>query len=75
MATAAQQLGDLRVQTARIEGKIDDFLEQIKTQGNRSEGLEVRMRKLENRQHWYSGAAAGIGGIVGAFVEFMGAHH
>ena len=51
----------------RIEGKIDTFIEQMKRQDDRTTDLEVRTRKVENRQHWYSGAAGMLGVLFGGF--------
>ena len=50
----------------RIEGKLDTFLEQMKAQDDRTMKQEVRLRKVENRQHWYSGIGAAIGALLGA---------
>ena len=48
----------------RIEGKLDTFIQQMKAQDDRTTDLEVRTRKVEARQHWYSGAAAVVGAVV-----------
>lgn len=59
----------------RVEGKIDTFIMQMKAQDDRTTDLEVRTRKVENRQHLYSGASGVLGVIFAAFVEhFFGAH-
>lgn len=50
----------------RIEGKLDTFIAQMKAQDDRTTAQEVRLRKVENRQHWYSGAGAAIGALLGA---------
>lgn len=51
----------------RIEGQLGTFIDQMKVQDSRTTELEVRTRKLENRQHWYSGAGAIVGVILGVF--------
>ena len=38
----------------------------MKVQDDRTTGIEVRARKVENRQHWYSGAGAILGALLGA---------
>ena len=75
MAAVPQYIADLQVGIARLEGKVDTFLEQMKKQDDRTTTQEVRIRKVENRQHWYAGAAAGIGALVTAFVEAAFGHH
>lgn len=49
----------------RIEGKLDTFIKQMESQDDRTTGLEVRTRKVENRQHWYSGLGAALGFVFG----------
>lgn len=49
-----------------LEGKVDTFITQMRTQDDRTTNLEVRTRKVENRQHWYSGGGAVIGLLLGA---------
>ena len=61
---------ELHRAVGRIEGKIDTFIEQMKAQDDRGTAQEVRLRKVENRQHWYSGAGAALGALLGA----MGVH-
>lgn len=53
----------------RIEGQLGTFIEQMKTQDERATNLEVRTRKLEGRQHWYSGAAAVVGMAIAYFTK------
>lgn len=62
MSTIAKLDRDL----GRVEGKLDTFITQMKAQDDRTTDLEVRTRKVENRQHWYSGAGAIVGLILGA---------
>jgi hypothetical protein len=50
----------------RIEGKIDAFIEQMKVHDNRTTDLDVRTRKVEQRQYWLSGVGAALGAIAGA---------
>lgn len=65
MATNA----DLHLMLGRIEGKVDTFIAQMKVQDERSGGLEGRVRKVEARQHWYSGAGAAVGMLFGFFAK------
>ncbi len=50
----------------RIDGKIDTIIEQMKRQDDRVTDLEVRTRKVENQQYWFSGAGGALGVIFGA---------
>jgi hypothetical protein len=63
---------ELQRTVGRIEGKLDTFIAQMGHQDNRTTELEVRTRKLENRQHWYGGVAAAIGALVGAVGGHVG---
>lgn len=56
---------DLHRAVGRIEGKLDTFIAQMKAHDDRTTDLEVRTRKVENRQHWYSGVGAAAGAIFG----------
>lgn len=69
MSTIAKVDRDL----GRVEGKLDAFISQMKVQDDRTTDLEVRTRKVESRQHWYSGAGAVIGVLLGTF-GFHGLH-
>jgi hypothetical protein len=51
-------LAELQRATGRIEGRLEEFGE-----------LNLRVRKLENKQHFYSGIAAVIGSLVTIFVK------
>lgn len=65
-AAKTPDLTDLHRSVGRIEGKLDTFISQMATHDVRTTDLEVRTRKVENRQHWYSGVAAAIGLVAGA---------
>lgn len=72
-------VNDLHVMLVRLEGKVDasadrtdTFIKQMAEQDRRSTDLEVRTRKVENRQHWWAGAAAVIGAMIGRLLP--GAH-
>lgn len=58
---------ELQRTVGRIEGKLDTFIQQMAIQDKRTTDLEVRTRKVENRQHWYSGVAAAVGVLLGMF--------
>lgn len=66
---------ELHRSVGRIEGKLDTFIAQMKVQDERTSALEVRqdartaklegrVGKVENRQHWYAGAGAIVGGLL-----------
>lgn len=63
---------ELQRAVGRIEGKLDAFIKQMESQDNRTTELEVRTRKVENRQHWYSGAGAIAGMLIGVFGARLG---
>lgn len=60
-----KELGDVKEKWGRTDGKIDAFIAQMEVQDERAIDYEARLRKVENRQHWYSGVAAAIGAILG----------
>jgi hypothetical protein len=66
---ADMQRGMVEVQRAlgRIEGTLNTYVKQMAEQDRRTIDLEVRTRKVENRQHWYSGLGAAGGMLLGAF--------
>ena len=51
-------IADLRERLARIETKLDMLI-----------ALEKRIRKLENRQHYWAGAGTIVGGLVTLLVK------
>jgi hypothetical protein len=64
--TVPSHIADILTRLGRIEGKIDSYNTAVATQKKDHDDLEVRTRKVENRQHWYSGAGAVLGAILGA---------
>jgi hypothetical protein len=60
---------DLHRAVGRIEGKLDTFIAQMEAQDNRATNVEVRLRKVEARQHWYAGAGTVIGAIFAYFTK------
>jgi hypothetical protein len=66
------EMADLHRTVGRMEGKLDTFLAQMKAQDDRTTDLEVRTRKVENRQHWYSGFGALAGLLLGAVGMHVG---
>jgi hypothetical protein len=61
---------DINRTLGRLEGKIDAFIKQMEVQDNRATDLETRVRSVENKQYWMSGA----GGILGAIAGALGLH-
>lgn len=59
---------ELQRALGRVEGKLDTFIAQMASQDDRTTELEVRMRRVENRQHWYSGIGATLGMLAGFFI-------
>jgi hypothetical protein len=64
--TGQPNLEEIFRSVGRVEGKLDAFIGQMKVQDDRSTNLEVRVRSVENKQHWYAGAGAIIGALLGA---------
>jgi hypothetical protein len=60
-------LGRIETTVARSGGTVETFVSQMKVQDERATGLEVRVRRVENRQHWWGGVGALLGAILGAF--------
>jgi hypothetical protein len=58
---------ELHRAVGRIEGKIDTFIAQMKAQDDRTTNLEVRTRKMENKQYWLSGVGAAFGALAAIF--------
>lgn len=63
------ELAELQRSVGRVEGKLDAFIKQMATADDRATDLEVRTRKVEARQHWYSGAGAIVGLLLGFGTE------
>jgi hypothetical protein len=51
----------------RVEGTLAEMSKALEAGKKDSEHIEGRLRKVENRQHWYAGGAAVIGAII-AFI-------
>lgn len=56
---------------ATIETHLEYLVKAEKRRGDSDEALDDRLRKVENRQHWYSGASAVVG-FIGAFMFDLG---
>lgn len=66
-----RMLGDIRQAVGRLEGQTGAFIEQMRVQDERTTKLETRTRGLEKWQHFYSGAGAILGALLGAFGVHM----
>jgi hypothetical protein len=64
-------LGDIQRSVGRIEGQTAAFIEQMRVQDERATKLETRVRVVERWQHFYSGASAIVGSLLGAFGVHM----
>jgi hypothetical protein len=60
-----EMLLQIKGDVGEIKGQVGAFIKQMETHDNRTTELEVRTRKVEGRQHWYSGAGAVLGAILG----------
>jgi hypothetical protein len=69
-----RSINTLTGNVGNLGGKIDSFMSQMETQADRTTDLEARTRKVENRQHWYSGAGAIVGVIIGKFAPGLFPH-
>jgi hypothetical protein len=64
-------ISEMQRAVGRIEGKMDAFIEQMRIHDERSAKLETRVRAIERWQHFYSGAGAILGALLGAFGVHM----
>lgn len=80
-----QYIVDLKVDVARVEGKLDTFIGQMKAADDRfieqKRSVDDRMAKHEgqlqkvvNKQYWLGGVGAGVGTVVGSVIGFFGRH-
>lgn len=60
--------GEIRQSLGRVEGQLGTFIKQMEVQDERHITLEDRMRKVEGRQHFVSGAY----GLAALFLNFIG---
>ena len=57
-------LAEIQRSLGRVEGKLDTLIAQQTVQDDRATELEIRMRKVESKQHLYAGVAAAVGSII-----------
>lgn len=62
---SGDDVNELHRSLGRVEGKLDSLIESFGGQDKRHEELDRRVGRVEQRQHWYSGAATIIGAIIG----------
>ena len=71
----SEQLASLQRGLGRIEGKVDSLMAaQTLSQGTnntRADTLEKRLRGVENRQYFVSGAS-GLGGLIVGYLGHLG---
>lgn len=60
---------DVKVSLARVETKLDTFIEQMAKNDDRVGKIDGRVRKVEGKVHWYSGAGAVIGAVFAVLGE------
>lgn len=69
LAEIRSGVSELTRATGRIEGSLQSIESGMAAHNLRDEKLfdaiEKRLRKVENRQHWYSGVGAVIGILIG----------
>ncbi len=61
----SQQLAEIQRALGRIEGVVGEIKAGMARGAERTDKHDARLGKLENRQHWYAGIAAGIGTLLG----------
>jgi hypothetical protein len=61
-----EALFQIKGDVGEIKGQVGAFIKQMEAHDNRTTELEVRTRKVEGRQHYYSGAGAILGAVLGA---------
>lgn len=49
----------------RVEGKLDSVIEKL-------DPIDRRLSKVEAKQHWFAGAGAAIGALIGLLVGHGG---
>jgi hypothetical protein len=62
------RLGEVSGEVRALHAKLDALIERGETQ-------DRRLRTVENRLHWYSGAGATAGALVGALVAWFTKAH
>ena len=65
LADIRAALADLQRSMGRVEAHVKEALAD-----NRD--FDKRIRRVENRQHWYSGAAAAVGAVVAYLTKTHG---
>jgi hypothetical protein len=60
-------LAEIHRSVGRIEGKLDALSERFEAHDIAAGRVEARVRTVEGRLHWYSGAMGVLGAILGAF--------
>jgi hypothetical protein len=69
--SSSDDVGELKVQLARIEGKLDGFTAGLKTASDRVDDHESRLRRVERIVYLSVGAAIAVGGASGAVASAL----
>lgn len=71
-------LDDIHFTVGKIDGKVSMLMQEVTAQGkiqdDRAIALEIRVRAVESRQHWYAGAAAAISALAAYVFKGWTAH-
>ena len=60
-------LTEIHRSLGQIEGKLDSLSARFDAHDVAAGRVEARVRVVEGRQHWYSGAMGVLGALLGAF--------
>lgn len=58
------QMSDIHHSLGRIESKLESMDGRFKSGSEKYKEHDARLRKVENRQYWFTGIAAGAGALI-----------
>lgn len=70
-APTKEALFKLLESMGRVEGMVSANQELLSAVATRYDGLENRMRSVERRQYWLTGAAAGAGAAIAGVLDII----